>query len=164
MTTVVWQTQLAKRFMSKGFLLLLVLRSSFSPPPGTRTLWYVSPLQRSISSLPRDSTGGIYKALTCWRMLNIPTLHKDMFPVSSIGKTLINQPQVSAAAEIPRACHRTKSALMTFCTFSQMWKNSHWPSPGIPHPQMPLGLAMIISLMDLPSATCQEAAGQSSSN
>lgn len=99
MTTVVWQTQLAKRFMSKGFLLLLVLRSSFSPPPGTRTLWYVSPLQRSISSLPRDSTGGIYKALTCWRMLNIPTLHKDIFPVSSIGKTLTNQPQVSAAGD-----------------------------------------------------------------
>lgn len=79
MTTVVWQTQLAKRFMSKGFLLLLVLRSSFSPPPGTRTLWYVSPLQRSISSLPRDSTGGIYKALTCWRSWTSPHCTRTCF-------------------------------------------------------------------------------------
>lgn len=33
-----------------------------------------------------------------------------------------------------------------------------------PHLQMLLGLATAISLIDLPSATCQEAAGQSSSN
>ncbi|TRZ23116.1 hypothetical protein HGM15179_003970 [Zosterops borbonicus] len=33
-----------------------------------------------------------------------------------------------------------------------------------PHPRMLLGLVMTISLIDLPSATCQEAAGQSSSN
>lgn len=158
MTTVVWQTQLAKREGVQGFVLPLVLWSSFFPPPGTRTLWYASPLQRSISSLHRARAGGIYKALPwgpvrgCWTSprctrtcLLCPLLERLTKPISHRSVLLLQHP----AAEIPCGSGQCQP-------WQQMWKNSHWPSPGVPHPQMLWGLAMIITLIDLPGGSWAE--------
>lgn len=166
MTTAVRQTQVAKRFISKCFLLPLVLRSSFFPPPGTRTLWCASPVQRSISSLPMDSADGIYEALPRGPVTGCCT---------SPGCT--RKRLLARLLERHSQSHRSLLLLPASCWWDILWLPQDKVSPDSksgktatdhvlqsPHPQMLLRLAMIISLIDLPSATCQEAAGQSSSN
>lgn len=166
MTTAVRQTQVAKRFISKYFLLPLVLRSSFFPPPGTRTLWCASPVQRSISFLPVDSADGIHKALPRGPVTGCCTS-------PGCTRTVL----LACLLERHSQSHRSLLLLPASCWWDILWLPQGKVSPDSkhgktatdhvlqsPHPQMLLRLAMIISLIDLPSATCQEAAGQSSSN